>query len=129
MTFGATDSPLKADKLEKDGLVQWPMVMGAIVPVVNIEGVKAGELVLSGEVLGDIYLGKFVKWDDPAIVNLNPSLKLPSAIRYSRRVYALGSGRGRPAQKSVEAAALGGGKVRIAFGRMIATRIRCGLVW
>ncbi|MCE3257578.1 MAG: phosphate transporter substrate-binding protein PhoT family [Nitrobacter vulgaris] len=79
VTFGATDSPLKADKLEKDGLVQWPMVMGAIVPVVNIEGVKAGELVLSGEVLGDIYLGKVAKWDDPAIVNLNPSVKLPSA--------------------------------------------------
>jgi len=79
VTFGATDSPLKADKLEKDGLVQWPMVMGAIVPVVNIEGVKPGELVLSGEVLGDIYLGKVAKWDDPAIVNLNPSVKLPSA--------------------------------------------------
>jgi len=79
VTFGATDAPLKADKLEKDGLVQWPMVMGAIVPVVNIEGVKAGELVLSGELLGDIYLGKVAKWDDPAIVKLNPGVKLPSA--------------------------------------------------
>src|SRR6476469_6643212 len=58
VTFGATDAPLKADKLEKDGLVQWPMVMGAIVPVVNVEDVKPGELVLSGELLGDIYLGK-----------------------------------------------------------------------
>lgn len=79
VTFGATDSPLKADKLEKDGLVQWPMVMGAIVPVVNIEGVKPGELVLSGELLGDIYLGKVTKWDDPALVKLNPGVKLPSA--------------------------------------------------
>jgi phosphate transport system substrate-binding protein len=79
VTFGATDAPLKADKLEKDGLLQWPMVMGAIVPVVNVEGVKPGELVLSGELLGDIYLGKVAKWDDPAIAKLNPNLKLPSA--------------------------------------------------
>jgi phosphate transport system substrate-binding protein len=79
VTFGATDAPLKADKLEKDGLVQWPMVMGAIVPVVNVEGVKPGELVLSGELLGDIYLGKVTKWDDPVIAKLNPGVKLPSA--------------------------------------------------
>lgn len=78
VTFGATDAPLKADKLEKHDLVQWPMVMGAIVPVVNIEGVNPGELVLSGELLGDIYLGKVTKWDDPALVRLNPGLKLPS---------------------------------------------------
>ena len=77
VTFGATDAPLKAEQLEKDGLVQWPMVMGAIVPVVNLEGVKPGELVLSGELLGDIYLGKITKWDDPAIAKLNPKLKLP----------------------------------------------------
>ena len=57
MTFGATDAPLKHEQLEKDGLVQWPMVMGAIVPVVNLEGIKPGELVLSGEVLGDILEG------------------------------------------------------------------------
>jgi len=86
VTFGATDAPLKADKLEKDGLLQWPMVMGAIVPVVNVEGVKSGELVLSGEVLGDIYLGKVTKWNDPAIAKLNPNLKLPSdAIAVVRR--------------------------------------------
>jgi phosphate transport system substrate-binding protein len=72
--------------LEKDGLVQWPMVMGAIVPVVNLEGIKSGELVLSGEVLGDIYLGKITKWDDAAIAKLNPKLKLPSdAITVVRR--------------------------------------------
>jgi phosphate transport system substrate-binding protein len=86
VTFGATDAPLKAEQLEKDGLVQWPMVMGAIVPVVNLEGVKPGELVLSGELLGDIYLGKIAKWNDPAIAKLNPSLKLPTdAITVVRR--------------------------------------------
>jgi phosphate transport system substrate-binding protein len=86
VTFGATDAPLKAEQLEKDGLVQWPMVMGAIVPVMNLEGVKPGELVLSGELLGDIYLGKVTKWDDPAIAKLNPKVKLPSeAITVVRR--------------------------------------------
>ena len=86
VTFGATDAPLKAEVLEKDGLVQWPMVMGAIVPVVNLEGIKPGELVLSGEVLGDIYLGKITKWNDAAIAKLNPSLKLPTdAITVVRR--------------------------------------------
>jgi phosphate transport system substrate-binding protein len=79
VTFGATDAPLKAEQLEKDGLVQWPMVMGAIVPVVNLEGINSGDLVLSGELLADIYLGKVTKWDDAAIAKLNPKLKLPSA--------------------------------------------------
>jgi phosphate transport system substrate-binding protein len=79
VTFGATDAPLKADRLDKDGLLQWPMVMGAIVPVVNVEGVAPGELVLSGELLGSIFLGKVTKWDDPAIAKLNPNLRLPSA--------------------------------------------------
>lgn len=86
VTFGATDAPLKAEQLDKFGLAQWPMVMGAIVPVVNLEGIKSGELVLSGEVLGDIYLGKITKWNDPAIVRLNPNLKLPAdAIAVVRR--------------------------------------------
>jgi phosphate transport system substrate-binding protein len=86
VTFGATDAPLKPEQLEKDGLVQWPMVMGAIVPVVNLESVKPGELVLSGELLGDIYLGKITKWNDPAIAKLNPKLKLPTdAITVVRR--------------------------------------------
>ena len=86
VTFGATDAPLKAEALDKDGLSQWPMVMGAIVPVVNLEGIKPGELVLSGELLGDIYLGKITKWDDPAIAKLNPKLKLPTeAITVVRR--------------------------------------------
>ena len=86
VTFGATDMPLKAEQLEKDGLVQWPMVMGAIVPVVNLEGVKPGELVFDGETLASIYLGKITKWDDAAIKKLNPSVKLPSeAITVVRR--------------------------------------------
>jgi phosphate transport system substrate-binding protein len=86
VTFGASDMPLKVEQLEKDGLVQWPMVMGAIVPVVNIEGLKPGEMVLDGEALADIYLGKITKWDDAALKKLNPSLKLPSdAIAVVRR--------------------------------------------
>src|SRR6195952_5673453 len=86
VTFGATDMPLKAEQLDKDGLVQWPMVMGAIVPVVNLEGVKPGELVFDGETLASIYLGKITKWDDAAIKKLNPNVKLPSdAITVVRR--------------------------------------------
>ena len=79
VTFGATDMPLTVAQLEKDGFAQWPMIMGAIVPVVNVEGVKAGEMVLDGETLANIYLGKITKWDDPAIKKLNPKLNLPSA--------------------------------------------------
>jgi len=79
VTFGATDMPLKPEQLEKDGLVQWPMVMGAIVPVVNLEGIKPGELVFDGATLASVYLGKITKWDDPSIAKLNPNLKLPSA--------------------------------------------------
>jgi phosphate transport system substrate-binding protein len=86
VTFGATDAPLKAEQLEKDGLVQWPMVMGGIVPVVNLEGVKPGELILDGPTLANIYLGKITKWDDAAIKKLNPNAKLPSdAIAVVRR--------------------------------------------
>jgi phosphate transport system substrate-binding protein len=79
VTFGATDAPLKADQLEKDGFVQWPMIMGAIVPVVNVEGVNPGDMVLDGDTLAKIYLGTVSKWDDPAIKKLNPKLNLPSA--------------------------------------------------
>ena len=79
VTFGATDMPLTVAQLEKDGLAQWPMIMGAIVPVVNIDGVNAGDMVLDGQTLSAIYLGKITKWDDPAIAKLNPGLKLPSA--------------------------------------------------
>ena len=79
VTFGATDAPLKADQLEKDGFAQWPMIMGAIVPVVNIDGIKPGDMVLDGDTLAKIYLGTITKWDDAAIKKLNPKLALPSA--------------------------------------------------
>jgi phosphate transport system substrate-binding protein len=75
--FAGSDAPLKDDELAKDGLFQFPTVVGGVVPVVNVPGVKAGEVVLSGEVLGDIYLGKIKKWNDPAITALNPKVKLP----------------------------------------------------
>jgi phosphate transport system substrate-binding protein len=78
VTFGATDAPLKAADLEKFDLVQFPMVMGGIVPVVNVEGVKPGELVLDGPTLAGIFLGTVKNWDDPAISKLNPNAKLPS---------------------------------------------------
>ena len=77
VTFGATDAPLKGEELEKHGLVQFPMVMGGIVPVVNIEGVKPGDLVLDGPTLAKIFLGEIKSWDDPAIEKLNPNAKLP----------------------------------------------------
>ena len=86
VTFGATDMPLKVDQLAKDGLIQWPMAMGAIVPVVNLEGVKPGEVVFDGPTLADIYLGKITKWHDPAIKKLNPNVKLSTdAITVVRR--------------------------------------------
>jgi phosphate transport system substrate-binding protein len=75
--FGASDAPLKAEELEKDGLVQFPTVMGGVVPVVNIEGVKPGDMKLTGKVLADIYLGKIKKWSDAAIAELNKGMKLP----------------------------------------------------
>src|SRR3954463_13063841 len=67
VTFGASDAPLKGEELEKGGLVQFPMVMGGIVPVVNLEGVAAGELVLDGNTLARIFLGEIKTWDDAAI--------------------------------------------------------------
>jgi phosphate transport system substrate-binding protein len=75
--FAGSDAPLKDDELAKQGLFQFPTVVGGVVPAINVPGVKAGEMTLSGEVLGDIYLGKIKKWNDPAIVALNPKLKLP----------------------------------------------------
>jgi phosphate transport system substrate-binding protein len=77
--FGASDAPLKDDELAKDGLVQFPTVIGGVVPVVNIKGVAAGQLKLTGAVLGDIYLGKISKWNDAAIAALNPGVALPDA--------------------------------------------------
>lgn len=77
--FGATDAPLSQKDLEENGLAQFPGVVGGIVPVANVDGLKPGELKLSGQVLGDIYLGKITKWDDAAIKALNPTVKLPDA--------------------------------------------------
>ena len=78
VTFGATDAPMTAEELKKAGLVQWPMVMGGIVPVLNVEGIKPGELVLDGPTLANIFLGTVKTWDDAAIKKLNPKLALPS---------------------------------------------------
>ncbi len=86
VTFGATDAPMTAEELKKAGLVQWPMVMGGIVPVLNLEGIKPGELVLDGPTLANIFLGTVKTWDDAAIKKLNPKLALPStAITVVRR--------------------------------------------
>ncbi len=86
VTFGASDAPLKAEQLEKDGLIQFPMVMGGVVPVVNLDGVTPGALVLDGDTLAKIFLGSITKWDDAAIAKLNPDKKLPAqAIAVVRR--------------------------------------------
>ncbi|HSW16566.1 MAG TPA: phosphate ABC transporter substrate-binding protein PstS [Ramlibacter sp.] len=79
VAFGASDMPLKDDELAKKGQIQFPMVIGGVVPVVNITGIAAGQMRLNGQVLGDIYLGKITKWNDAAIKALNPSLNLPDA--------------------------------------------------
>jgi phosphate transport system substrate-binding protein len=76
--FGATDAPLSQEQLAKDGLMQFPAVIGGVVPVVNVAEVKPGEMRLTGQVLGDIFLGKITKWNDKAIAELNPKLKLPA---------------------------------------------------
>jgi len=78
VTFGASDAPLPGKELDEAGLAQFPMVMGAIVPVVNLEGIKPGELSIDGPTLARIFLGEIKKWDDPAIAKLNPGAKLPS---------------------------------------------------
>ena len=77
--FGASDMPLSDDELAKDGLLQFPTVIGGVVPVVNITGIKPGQLKLTGQVLGDIYLGNITKWNDPALTALNPGVPLPDA--------------------------------------------------
>jgi phosphate transport system substrate-binding protein len=79
VTFGASDAPLPGKELDESGLAQFPMVMGGIVPVVNLEGVAPGELTIDGPTLAQIYLGTIKKWDDAAIAKLNPGKKLPSS--------------------------------------------------
>ncbi|MDD7804698.1 MAG: phosphate ABC transporter substrate-binding protein PstS [Endozoicomonas sp. (ex Botrylloides leachii)] len=80
--FGASDKPLSQEELKKDGMIQFPAVMGAIVPIVNIPNIKAGELKLDGKTLAEIYLGQIKKWNDPRLVKLNPTLKLPDRPIY-----------------------------------------------
>src|SRR5471032_1657325 len=75
--FGASDMPMKPEDLEKNGLMQFPAIMGGVVPVYNIKGVSSGEITLTGPLPADIYLGKVKKWNDPAIVSLNKGVKLP----------------------------------------------------
>nr|WP_228124528.1 phosphate ABC transporter substrate-binding protein PstS [Glaciimonas soli] len=77
--FGASDMPLKVEDLEKGKLMQFPAVMGGVVPVVNLEGVAPGQLKLTGAVIAEIYLGKISKWNAPEIVALNPGVKLPAS--------------------------------------------------
>src|SRR5450432_4773060 len=74
--FGASDMPLKPEDLQQAGLMQFPAIIGGVVPVVNIEGIVPGQLKFTGAVLGDIYLGKIKSWNDKAIVDLNPGAKL-----------------------------------------------------
>ena len=76
--FGASDMPLKAEELNADGLMQFPAIMGGVVPVVHLDGVVPGQLKLTGQVVADIYLGKITKWNAPEIVSLNSGIKLPA---------------------------------------------------
>jgi len=77
--FGASDAPLSDEELAKDGMIQFPTVIGGVVPVINVSGIAPGQLKLTGQVLGDIFLGKITKWNDPAISALNAGVALPDA--------------------------------------------------
>ncbi|CAG9248090.1 phosphate ABC transporter periplasmic binding protein [Paraburkholderia unamae] len=90
--FAGTDAPLSAEQLNKEGLRQFPTAIGGVVPVVNLPGIKAGQLMLTGEVLGQIFLGKILYWDDPAIARLNPKIKMPDTpIAVVRRLDGSGT--------------------------------------
>lgn len=92
VTFGASDKPLPPDELKAAGLAQFPLVIGGVVPVVNIEGIKPGQLKFTGEVLANIYLGKIISWTDPAIAALNPDVKFPNLkITVTRRADSSGT--------------------------------------
>src|SRR5579872_4706396 len=78
VTFGASDMPLKPDELKSAGLVQFPMIIGGVVPVVNVKGVGPGQLTLDGPTLASIYLGEITMWNDARIKKLNPKLSLPN---------------------------------------------------
>ena len=77
--FGASDAPLTDEELAKDGLIQFPTVIGGVVPVVNIKGIQPGQIKMTGALLGDIYLGKITKWNDKAIADLNRAAKAVNA--------------------------------------------------
>ena len=77
--FGATDAPVSFEDLEKDGIVQFPAIIGGVVPVVNIEGIKPGQVKLSGELLADVFSGAIAKWNDKRIAEMNPGIALPDA--------------------------------------------------
>ncbi|MDP4837287.1 MAG: phosphate ABC transporter substrate-binding protein PstS [Burkholderiales bacterium] len=78
VTFGASDAPVKGERLDKDGMVQFPVILGGVVPIANIEGFKQGELKLTGPVLAEMFMGVITKWNDPKIAALNPGKKLPN---------------------------------------------------
>jgi len=80
VTFGATDAPLKGEDLAKDGLVQFPAIIGGTVPIVNLDGFKPGELRITGAVMADVFLGNIKKWNDPKLQALNPGKKLPDQL-------------------------------------------------
>ena len=76
--FGASDMPLKQEELDREGLMQFPAIIGGVVPIVNIDGIGAGQLKLTSDIIADIYMGKIVKWDHPNIAAINPGIKLPN---------------------------------------------------
>jgi phosphate transport system substrate-binding protein len=82
--FGASDMPLTDADLARKGQLQFPTVIGGVVPVVNIQGVAPGQLRMTGQLIADIYLGKITKWNDPAITSLNPGVRLPDTARLLR---------------------------------------------
>src|SRR5215475_10722409 len=77
VTFGATDMPLTPEDVAKNGFVQFPVINGAVVPLLNLPGIKPGEVTLDGPTIAKIFLGDIKKWNDPAIAKLNPNVKLP----------------------------------------------------
>ena len=76
--FGASDMPLKAEDLDAEGLMQFPAIMGGVVTIVNLDGITPGQLKMTGQIVGDIYLGKITKWNAPEIAAVNPGVKLPA---------------------------------------------------
>jgi len=78
VSFGASDKPLDQSELDANGLIQFPMIMGGIIPVINVEGIKPGDIVLDGSTLAKIFLGEITQWDDPAIKALNEKIALPA---------------------------------------------------